>query len=445
MWQQGFHFLTTIETFFWSNIAFILILGIGVYFSFRVRFFQIRSLPTFFKLFYQSLKPSHSKKPGIHPIKIFFTSMGGVIGISNVVGIVTALQLGGPGALFWIWIAALFGSIIKYAEIFLGLKHRVSNGRGGYDGGPIYFLKAAFKKPWIPVAAAILLCIYGIEIFQFTVLTDCLSRACNLSKWIISPSLLSLILLAGIGGIRRIAKICTLIMPLFVFTYITMGFWIIFQEIDSLPKILMSVFHSAFSGHAAIGGFAGSSILLTIQYGISKAAYSSDLGIGYDSIIQSESSISAPQKQASLAIIGVFLDNFICTISILIVLLSGLWMASPAIAVTDLVKTTLSMYFPYINGFMPIFLFITGYTSVIAYFCAGLKCARFLSSKYGERLYTLYGCVAFIFFSFFNTSVSFLFMSISGASLLIINLLGIIRMRNQVCFSKADSLTLDLS
>ncbi|MBS0626883.1 MAG: amino acid carrier protein, partial [Verrucomicrobia bacterium] len=424
MLQYGLYILTAIESFFWSNIAFTLIMSIGIYFTFRVKFFQIRSLPKFFRIFYDFLKPSTSKIAGVHPIKIFFTSMGGMIGIGNIVGIVTALQIGGPGALFWVWMAALFGSIIKYAEIFLGLKYRVPNDRGGYDGGPIYFLKAAFKISWVPSIAAFLLCIYGIEVYQFNVLTHCLSSSLSLDKWLIAPLLLTLVLFAGIGGIKRIAKICSLVIPAFVFIYIAMSFWIIIQEHHLLPGILTTVIKSAFHGHAAVGGFAGSGILLAIQHGISRAAYSSDLGIGYDSIIQSESSTVHPQKQASLAIIGVFVDNFICTLSILIVLLTGLWTSTPLIPISDLVKTSLSLYFPYMQIFMPTFLFMTGYTTIIAYFCVGFKCARFISPRWGEKVYTVYACSAFILFSFFDPSIALLVMSLSGAFLLITNLSG---------------------
>lgn len=437
MLQYGLYILTAIESFFWSNIAFTLIMSVGIYFTFRVNFFQIRSLPKFFKIFYDFLKPSSPKVAGVHPIKIFFTSMGGMIGIGNIVGIVTALQIGGPGALFWVWMAALFGSIIKYAEIFLGLKYRVPNDRGGYDGGPIYFLKAAFKISWIPSIAAVLLCIYGVEVYQFNVLTNCLSSSLSLDKWLIAPFLLTLVLIAGLGGIKRIAKICSLVIPAFVFIYIAMSFWIIFQEFRLLPGILITVTKSAFHGHAALGGFAGSGVLLAIQHGISRAAYSSDLGIGYDSIIQSESSTVHPQKQASLAIIGVFVDNFICTLSILIVLLTGLWTATPLIAIPDLVKNSLSLYFPYMQVFMPAFLFMTGYTTIIAYFCVGFKCARFIGPKWGEKLYTVYACLAFILFSFFDPSTALLVMSLSGALLLITNLTGIIRLRDQVTFSTA--------
>lgn len=431
-----FNFFNVVDSFFWSNIAFVLIMALGIYLTFRMRFFQILAIPSFCKIFYSFAKPSSKPEPvtGIHPIKAFFTSMGGMIGIGNVVGIVTALQIGGPGALFWVWVAALFGSIIKYAEIFLGLKHRVPNDRGGYDGGPVYFLRAAFKNTWIPGTVSLLLCIYGVEVYQFTILTDCISTNWNIDKIVVTCVLLVFVLFAGLGGIKRIAKICSLVIPFFVLSYISMSFWVIFQEIHLIPSILSSVFKSAFHGHAAIGGFAGSGILLAIQHGTARAAYSADLGIGYDSIIQSESSTVHPEKQASLAILGVFIDNFICTMSILLVLITGIWKANPPIAISELVQTSLAQYFPYMTVFMPIFLLITGYTTVIAYLCVGLKCARFLAPKYGEKIYILYACFGFLFFSFFNPSSALLVMSISGALLLILNLFGIVRLRNQIHF-----------
>ena len=122
----------------------------------------------------------------------FFASVGGMIGIGNVVGIVTAVQIGGPGALLWVWVAALAGTIIKYSEIFLGLKHRVKNDRGGYDGGPMYFLRRAFNNQWIPIFVSILLCIYGVEIYQFAVVTDSLTVNFDLNRYAVMGVLLLL-------------------------------------------------------------------------------------------------------------------------------------------------------------------------------------------------------------------------------------------------------------
>lgn len=437
----AFDYLTRLDSFFWGYIAFMLIILLGCSLTARARFFQIRAFPSILKTFFHFLTQSSSDVRGVHPLKAFFASVGGMIGIGNVVGIVTAVQIGGPGALFWVWIAALIGTIIKYSEIFLGLKHRVSNDRGGYDGGPMYFLRFAFNNRWIPIFVSLLLCIYGVEIYQFAVITDSLSTNFDLNRYAVIISLILLILYASAGGIPRVGKICSWIMPIFMLLYISMSLWVIFQEISILPNILKNVFTSAFSGHAAIGGFAGSSVLLAIQHGISRAAYSADIGIGYDSIIQSESNTVYPERQARLAILGVCVDNLVCTMSILVVLLSGIWQSIEPIEASQLVQVALSQYFPFMHIFMPIFLFIVGYTTMIAYFCVGIKCARFLYPKYGTQLYLVYGVIALLFFSFFDQTQALLVMSLAGALLLITNLLGIFILRHQVVFANESSVT----
>lgn len=436
MLGELFQILTLLDSLFWANIAFILIMSLGGYLTIRMRFFQLRIFPAVCRNFWGFLGSRSQGKDGVHPLRVFFASVGGMIGIGNIVGIVTALQIGGPGALFWVWVATVCGSIIKYAEILLGLKYRVRNDQGGYDGGPILFLKKAFKNPFIPALVAVLLCIYGVEIYQFSILTDCIVSNSGLHRYGVIALLLGLVMLSGMGGVKRIGKICSYAMPFFVLVYLTISLIFIGCNIDLLPGVLKSVFVSAFSGHAAIGGFIGGSAWLAIQHGIARAAYSSDLGIGYDSIIQSESNTVYVEKQASMAILGVFIDSLVCTMSLLIVLLSGLWAASPTIPASEAVQVALSQVFPYMHVFMPIFIVIVGFTTIIAYFCVGLKCSRFLSPRYGEKIYLGYAIFSFIFFSFFDPSKALLMMSISGALLLIINLLGIFRLRDEISYSE---------
>ncbi len=436
MLDHFFEILTHLDTFFWSYIAFVLIMCLGCWLTFQARFFQIRAFPSILKTFSQCLVKSSQDARGIHPLKAFFASVGGMIGIGNVVGIVTAIQIGGPGALVWVWIAALIGTIIKYSEIYLGLKHRVANNHGGYDGGPMYFLQKAFNNRWIPVCIALLLCVYGVEIYQFVVVTDTVSSNFNLNRYFVIFALLSLVLYAGIGGIPRLGKICSCLMPFFVILYLGMGLWIILQEISVIPGILKVVMTSAFTGHAAVGGFAGSSALLAIQHGVARAAYSADIGIGYDSIIQSESNTVFPERQARLAVLGVCIDNLICTMSILIVLISGVWASIEPIEGSKLVQTSLSRYFPYMHIFMPTFFLIVGYTTIIAYFCVGIKCARFISPRYGFPIYIGYSILAWFLFSFVDQTQALLVMSISGALLLITNLTGIFKLRREIVFEE---------
>lgn len=435
MFSSFFDFFTEVDSLFWSYVAFVLISILGGYLTLSARFFQIRTFPKIVATFFHCLWHREANERGVHPLRAFFASVGGMIGIGNVVGIVTAVQIGGPGALLWVWVAMVFGTIIKYAEIFLGLKHRVANDRGGYDGGPIYFLQGAFKARWVTTFVAVLLCIYGVEIYQFKVITESVTSNWDVEPWMVIGALLVSILYASIGGVSRIGKFCSMIMPIFLVAYLGMGLWVLYIEHGQIVEVLSLVMQSAFSGTAPIGGFAGSSMLLAIQHGISRAAYSADIGIGYDSIIQSESKSVHPERQARLAVLGVCVDNIICTMSILLVLVTGVWKSLVPIQGSHLVQTALSGHFSFMPLFMPLFFLILGFTTVIAYFTVGIKCARFLHPRYGTAIYLVYAVSAWLLFSFFDQSVALLVMSLSGALLLITNLLGIFRLRKQIEFS----------
>lgn len=187
-----------------------------------------------------------------------------------------------------------------------------------------------------------------------------------------------------------------------------MCFFIIIQNFSLIREVLALVFKSAFTGHAAIGGFAGSSLIIAIKQGISTAVYSGDIGIGYDSIINSQAANKNPASQGSLAILGIFIDNFICTLSILVVLMSSLWQSGTQMEGSTLIQLAFSKYFPYMNVFMPLFIFLTGYSTIIAYFAVGIKCASYLSPKRGEKslLFICYFCFD-IFLLFLAESASF--------------------------------------
>lgn len=429
--MEWFSLLKALDSVFWGYIGFVLIALLGIYLTVIKKFFQVRELLAIGKSFF-SLIGSKSEKKGIHPLRAFFASTGGMIGVGNVVGIVTAIQIGGPGALFWVWVAGIAGSIIKYAEIYLGILFRVENRQGGYDGGPMYFLRLAFRNGFVPFFVALLLCVYGVEIYQFSVVTDSLAHNFGFSRFWVAFILLALVLYTGLGGVKRVGKIASFVLPFFLILYLFMGLYVLGSEIQLLPSLLKTVVYSAFTGHAAVGGFVGSSLILAIQHGLSRAAYSADIGIGYDSIIQSESSVTHPEKQARLAIFGVFVDNMICTLSILLVLVTGVWKAEGPIAGSELVQTALSCYFPGMHIFMPLFITILGFTTITAYFCVGLKCARFLYPKHGSKIYLLYGMVAFLLFAFVDQGKALLIMSLSGSMLLIINLSGIFLLKHHL-------------
>lgn len=426
--------LQNVETFFWGYIGFVLIIFLGSLLTLKTKGYQILALPFVCKKVGEDMKARHDER-GYHPLRLFFTSVGGMLGVGNIIGIVTAVQLGGPGALFWVWVAGFAGSLIKYSEIYLGLKHRVQNESGGYDGGPMYFLRRAFKMPWIASLAALLLCIYGAEIYQFNVVVDTLSSAIQLDRLVIAVLLLSLVMYTVLGGIRRVSNVCSIIMPLFLAGYLVMGIWVIVMHATSLPGLFDLIMTSAFNGHAAAGGFIGSTAMLAIQNGMASASYAADIGIGYDSIIQAESKAIKPEVQARLALLGVIMDNLICTVSILIVLVTGLWQQNGH--EMPLVQTALSQFFPFMNWVMPLFIFLLGYTTLIAYLLVGCKCASYLHPKSGSKLYISYALLVFGFFHFYDQNIALTVMRIAGAMLLMINLTAIFLLRKEVFFERS--------
>jgi AGCS family alanine or glycine:cation symporter len=419
---------------FLSYVALFAISSLGGYFTIKTGFFQIKNLPRIFKMFLSFLTHSQKSDRGTHPLKAFFASVGGMIGIGNVVAITTAVTIGGPGALLWVWAAACVGSLVKYSEIYLGHRYRVVNSKGSYDGGPMYFLQQAYSWKWLPALVSVLLCVYGTEIYQFSVIVHSVSTNFEVAREPVIIGLLALVLYSAVGGVERVGKICGILMPFFTSAYILMCLWVIIQNHSQIIPVLLTVFESAFSGHAAVGGFLGSTILMGLQQGVARAAYSADIGIGYDSIIQSESNVKDPAQQARLSILGVMIDNIVCTSSILVVLVTDVWKAVDPIPGSQLVQTALGMYFPGMAIFMPIFLFILGYTTVIAYFCVCLKCSRFLGPKYGNAIYVALAIPTFVMFSYYDQSQALLVMSVAQSLLLMVNLSGIWRLRGNIEF-----------
>lgn len=426
------HFFQTLNEFIWGYINFIIILVLGVFFSLRSNFFQIRQFPKIVKIFCSFFKEKEDAD-GVHPLKAFSAAIGGCIGIANVVGICTAVQIGGPGALFWTWIAGILGMLIKYSEVYLGMIHRVKNPRGGYSGGPMFFLKKAFNNSWVASIVCFLLCIYGVEVYMFSVVVESMTTNWMLNKYLVIAALLLLTLIVVRGGIKRIGKICSSVMPFFLLLYVFMSLWIIGHHIDRLPDVFAAIVKGAFTAQAATGAFAGSTIILTISLGLSRGCYSGDIGIGYSSIVHSESSAVHPAKQASLGVFGIFLDVFlVCTLSILLVLVTDTW--KMPVDTTLMVQMALEKSFPYMNIFMPFLLLLLGYSTIIAYFAVGIKCAEYLFPKRGRLIYYTYAIAAFILFSFFDPVHALTAMSLSGAFLLIINLTGIYRLRKEIKF-----------
>lgn len=428
--EAFFSLMNTLEDFLWSYLALFTILSLGSYFTLKSKFFQFTTLCSIKKTFTKVDDKGHTM--GINPYKLYFASAGGMIGVGNIATVTTAITIGGPGALFWLWVASVLGMLVKYSDIYLGITHRIPNKKGGYEGGPMYYLMHAFKSKAPAILVAFFLCIYGTEVSQFLTITDTVVINYDINRYLVIAVLLALVFATVLGEVKFLATLCTVVMPPLMICYLIAGLYVCIDNIAEIPQILNTVVHSAFYGHAPIGGFAGSTILLAAHFGASRAVYSGDIGIGYDATIHSETRATNPAKQARMGIFLLFTDTIVCTISMLIILVTGTWIEKHL--PSEYVMLSLMPYSEFAKPFITMVIIAAAFTTITGYLVVGMRAARFLWKEIGVKVYLAVSMLAFITFSFQDQEQVMLIMSVAAGLLMIINLMGIFKLRKQISF-----------
>lgn len=433
-----FQFFDSLELHLWGYIGFPLILFFGGYLTWKSKCLQIRRLPSIMREFFGYFRRDavqSAPSTGLLPLKALVASIGGCLGIGNLVNIAIAMHIGGPGALFWLWMTAILGSVVKYSEVFTALRHRRLQADGSYRGGPMYYLKDAFGSNIPALIFCVLLSLYGVEVYQFNVVATVAATSLGCPKILTVVILMLLVFVAAKGGLRRVSSVASFLVPIFICLYLLMGGWVLFNYASLIPQLFVDIFQSAFTQRAAEGGFVGSVFMITLTQGIRRACYSADIGVGYASIIHSESNNPSPIKQARLVIVEVFIDIFcICSMSAMLVLITGTWKST--LMPFQMVQEALATHFPYMQFFMPFLIFLLGYSTVLTYLSAGLKSAVYISPRYGKRIFGLYAFFAFFLFSFADTALALTAMSLIQFCLLILNLTGIFVLRKGLVFDE---------
>jgi len=426
------HFIETLDSFLWGYIAVPAVLGLSLYLTVFHRLPQFTRMQHLFTVFKHTLgdNPSSCGR-GIPPLRALFGSLGGCIGIGNIVAVATAVQFGGPGAIFWLWVAAFGGMLIKYSEVYLGIKYRIANLHGSYDGGPMFYFSRVYKSAWVPRLFSLLLAMYGTEVYMFKIVSDSIALTWSLDPILISYGLLIAILLVSRGGVDQVGQICSATIPLFLILFIGMATWILTHSPVGIGSIFQSIFSGAFNGHAAIGGFAGSTFLMTASQGMARACYSSDIGSGYASVVQSETSQRYPENQAIFEFFGVFVDTFVVSTLTTLVLLSTECWYKP-IPASHLLQHAFGMYFNGMDYFFPFFISILGFSNLLAFFAVGKKCIAYLQPNWGAKAYYVYATIAYLFFAYSEQRYALMMMSLIGFSLLSLNLIAVLALHREV-------------
>ena len=363
----------------WGPPMLILILGVGLFLSLGLKLMPIFKLGAGFRLMWNGRSAAGAESDGeIPPFQALMTSLSATVGTGNIAGVATAVFLGGPGALFWMWLTALVGMATKYSEAVLAVRFREVDERGSYVGGPMYYIRNGLGKKWawMGVLFAIFAAIAGFGIgntVQANSVADVMEATFGLPHWISGVILMVLVGMVLIGGIRRIGQVASALVPIMAVSYLLAGLVVLAINFAEIPAAFGLIFEHAFSPIAAEGGFAGAAVWAAIRFGVARGVFSNEAGLGSAPIAHAAAKTKNPINQGMIAMLGTFIDTIIiCTITGLVIITSGVWTSGESGAA--LTSMAFSQALPGVGGYvvaialavLPLRLFLAGRSTVSA-------------------------------------------------------------------------------
>jgi|TARA_B110000879_G_scaffold212332_1_gene308060 AGCS family alanine or glycine:cation symporter len=387
--------LNTLSSFIWGPFTLVLLLGVGTYLSLGLKLIPWRKIPYAFRQLLSGRKASGDGE--ISPFNALMTAMSATVGTGNIAGVATAIFIGGPGAIFWMWITALVGMATKYSEALLAVKYRETNANGQYVGGPMYYIKNGLGAGWGWLAFLFALfgtiAAFGIgNMVQSNSVAAAMYTNFQVSHHLTGAVIAILAALVILGGIKRLGIVAGKLVPLMALIYIIGSLLIIISNFSAVPAALMMIVDSAFNGSAAAGGFAGAAVMMGIQMGVARGIFSNEAGLGSAPIAHAAAQTNSPVRQGLIAMLGTFIDTLvICTMTALVIIISGVWTSGETGAsLSSLAYGSLLPFGEYIITFG---LVIFAFTTMLGWSYYGERCASYL---FGERIILPYR-IAWIF------------------------------------------------
>ena len=326
--------LDSIDSFMWGPPLITLLVGTGIYLTFRLKLLQVMRLPKALGLIF---KAKNHGEGDVSSFKALCVALAATVGTGNIVGVATAVKVGGPGAIFWMWMAAFFGMATKYAEGLLAVKYRTTDEKGEIAGGPMFYIRNGMGEKYKPLAtffaiATVLVAWLGIGTFpQVNAIVDSVELSFGVPKLATDVVLTVLIGAITIGGLQSIAKVAGKVIPFMAVMYIIISLGLILMHLDAVPAAIGLILESAFTGSAAAGGFAGSTIMMAMQNGIARGVFSNESGLGSAPIAAAAAKTKEPAEQGLISMTGTFIDTIIiCSMTGLALVLTGVWQGDTA-------------------------------------------------------------------------------------------------------------------
>ncbi|MGQ7485124.1 alanine/glycine:cation symporter family protein [Streptococcus suis] len=371
-----------INNLVWGPPLLILLVGTGVYFTLRLGMFQVSKLPTAFRLIFSS---DQSGQGDVSSFAALCTALAATVGTGNIVGVATAITTGGPGALFWMWVAAFFGMATKYAEGFLAIKYRTKDANGQAAGGPMHYITLGMGQKWKPLAvffavSGVLVALLGMGTFsQVNSIASSMSASFGLAPQLVSIVTAISIAFFIFGGIEKISDVSTKIVPFMAILYILASLIVLVVHWNELLPTLGLVLKSAFSPAAAVGGFVGATVKEAIQRGIARGVFSNESGLGSAPIAAAATKSDNAVEQGLISMTGTFIDTIIiCTLTGLTILVTGQWSVE-GLEGAPLTQVAFATVFGNAGSIaLTISLVLFAFTTILGWSYYGERCIEFL-------------------------------------------------------------------
>lgn len=373
--------LKQMSSLVWGPVTLIFLLSIGIYLTLGLKLFPWRNTLVATKILWQTRLSE--KQGNITPFQALMTAVAATVGTGNIAGVATAIFLGGPGAIFWMWITALFGMATKYAEAVLAVEYREKDDQGHYIGGPMYYIKNGLKSHWKWLAWLFslfgILASFGIgNMVPANSIADGLNSLFNIPSWKTATLLTIISAIVILGGITRIAEVAAKLVPIMAIAYILGCLFIIFSQITEIPQALTLIVKSAFSKTAAVGGFAGAAVWAAIRFGVARGVFSNEAGLGSAPIVHAAAKTNSPVQQGMVAMLGTFIDTLlICTMTALVIILTGAWTSGETGVALSILAFNTAL--PEIGGYIVVFgLVVFAFSTILGWSYYGERCIEYL-------------------------------------------------------------------
>lgn len=431
-----------INTYLWDYFLLFLLVGTGIWFTFHLKFIQVTGFKEGMKRVFGGLfkKTESADQGGMSSFQALATAIAAQVGTGNIAGAATAIAVGGPGAIFWMWVSAFFGMATIYAEATMAQKYKQTDEKGTVTGGPVYYIKAAFKGQFGKILAAVfsLLIIFALGFMgnavQSNSIGDAFSNAFGVNPIIIGVILAIVAFIIFAGGITRIAKVTELMVPFMAVFYILGSLVVIIANIGNLPNVFYSIVVGAFSPQSISGGVLGATVQKAMSKGVARGLFSNEAGMGSTPHAHAVAKVKHPAEQGFVAMIGVFIDTFIIlNLTTFVIIITGVITPDGSLTGTSLSQAGFSAVMgSFGKPFIAICMLFFAFSTIIGWYFFGEANVKYLFGTKAVKIYALLVCICIVIGAMLKVDLVWNMADCFNGLMVIPNLIGLLALTKVV-------------